>query len=891
MPFLTKDTFTFDFAIQADYPNWTPTQTKQNFNARTEELRLALNAVVNILNATTSGASGAKNLAMTPIASFGTQANVQDVVEALILRLQAVTASLSGAKFIGVETIAGLTGNDVQTLLATLKIAIDNVALGAIPDGSLTDIKLSNTAGQIKDTVAAHQAETMSYEGKKFTINNPYKSGGSLNLKGQMHCHTLNSDGADTPTALVTAYRDAGYAFMTITDHNFITPDPVVAGMTWLGNSVEDTYLRHVIGYDVLVQGVDQDLKGIIAFYHNAGKLVSIPHPNWTGVYVLTPEEIKYVNGFNFIECFNNLTGGFSENQWDYALSASRKVFGLATDDCHSVTNPAWFNKGWVVVHTDVNDKASIQAALKSGNFYSSTGNDITTNLVGKMLTATSTVLSNISFIGKNGTVLQTNNNVISASYAIQGDEMYVRVRSVKVSDALAFAWSQPVFIELVGNDDVLVFDKDANTRKSIEGGGFGIDLATYKTNVKQIANCEADEGWVNNAWWGATGTYSADMVNFKTGLASAKLTGIANTTGISLVKTLDLTKFDDGSDSLTTDYISFVIYIDQANLDLMPVNGIGLSFPCDVKPTYTNYLVKGVLKSALVAGYNFIKLNKSLFAAVGAGSFATIKGVYVYINGTPTASASFSVDNIQLVRKDPLVDVPNPFQTKEGVYNRAFEVIDGEWFVGEEFLDVICRNINPANSKMSLRGVVPFADFKSSSVVVTRGAYAFGHSVGLSATNCIRAYIDSSTIYLESYRIGVAEISKTLIMSSPVVSGDTVRFEIIRKGKNVTLNVYKNSEPKPYTITAETSLTELFFLGVQSAGVAPQDIKHIEITGTGYADKSNEAYMARTVVQKEKAGAFTAIELNKNEFGVDTLNHRLYIKYASGAVKYSSLL
>lgn len=143
MPFLTKDIFIFDHTVQGDYPNWTPSQTKQNFNARTEELRLALNAVANLLNATTSGASGAKNVAMTPIASFGTQANVQDVVEALILRLQAVTASLSGAKFIGVETIAGLTGNDVQTLLAALKIAIDNVVLGAIPDASLTYAKLA----------------------------------------------------------------------------------------------------------------------------------------------------------------------------------------------------------------------------------------------------------------------------------------------------------------------------------------------------------------------------------------------------------------------------------------------------------------------------------------------------------------------------------------------------------------------------------------------------------------------------------------------------------------------------------------------------------------------------------------------------------------------------
>ena len=174
----------------------------------------------------TAGTSGANNIAMTPIPTIGVQADVQSVVEALIARLQAVTAGLSGAKFVGVETIAGLTGNDVQTLLAALKVlvdgdytaqsnalgthktsadhdgryfteteltattgaglvgatapsgltgttvqalinalktAIDGVVLSGIVDGSLTDIKLSNTAGQIKERVSTHLADLVKH--------------------------------------------------------------------------------------------------------------------------------------------------------------------------------------------------------------------------------------------------------------------------------------------------------------------------------------------------------------------------------------------------------------------------------------------------------------------------------------------------------------------------------------------------------------------------------------------------------------------------------------------------------------------------------------------------------------------------------------------------------
>jgi len=166
MAFLTKDIFTFDHTAQADYPQWVPSTTKTNMNARGEELRLALNAVVNLLNATTVGASGAKNIAMTPIAVIGTQADVQTVVEAIVTRLQAVTAGLSGAKFVGVETIAGLTGNDVQVLLSALKTLSDTYNTNQT--GALTTHKASadhdsRYATAAQGTLATNALPAVSY--------------------------------------------------------------------------------------------------------------------------------------------------------------------------------------------------------------------------------------------------------------------------------------------------------------------------------------------------------------------------------------------------------------------------------------------------------------------------------------------------------------------------------------------------------------------------------------------------------------------------------------------------------------------------------------------------------------------------------------------------------
>ena len=42
-------------------------------------------------------------------------------------------------------------------------------------------------------------------------------------LKGNLHTHTINSDGDSTPEEVVRWYREHGYDFLVLTDHNFLT--------------------------------------------------------------------------------------------------------------------------------------------------------------------------------------------------------------------------------------------------------------------------------------------------------------------------------------------------------------------------------------------------------------------------------------------------------------------------------------------------------------------------------------------------------------------------------------------------------------------------------------------------------------------------------------------
>ena len=270
-------------------------------------------------------------------------------------------------------------------------------------------------------------------------------------LKGQLHCHTTNSDGINSSIEIVTAYKNAGFDFISITDHNYITPNPDITGIVYIVG-VEETNVRHITAYDVETRSESKNTQEIINEHRYNGKITSIAHPKWYGTYMSDIEIMTYYNN-NFIEVYNAAGGDpvFAEDYWDDILSSGKKLFAIAVDDCHNISGVA-FNNGYVVVFADVKDKESILQALRNGQFYASTGNDIAIDVNDNIITASSTELSNFTFIGYNGNILKTVNGVNSADYTIKGNELYVRVESIKVSDSTK-AWAQPIFIDCEGDD------------------------------------------------------------------------------------------------------------------------------------------------------------------------------------------------------------------------------------------------------------------------------------------------------------------------------------------------------------------------------------------------------------------------------------------------------
>jgi hypothetical protein len=302
-------------------------------------------------------------------------------------------------------------------------------------------------------------------------------------FKGNTHTHTLNSDGDSTPDEVVRWYREHGYQFLVLTDHNFLTAVDALnalhgADQRFLvikGEEVTDVFRGaplHVNGLDVErkidPQGgtsvVDVLQRNVNAVRQQNG-VPHINHPNFR--WAITREELQQVRDNRLFEIFNghpqvNSVGGGGvpglEEVWDGILSGGTLLYGIAVDDAHTFKQPgnpdvAGPGRGWVVVRAARLEPRAILAALERGDFYASTGVELADYRVSATEMAVAvkpTPFSKyrIQFIGRNGRVLRESIEA-TASYEIRGDEGYVRARVLESNGRVA--WCQPVMVRSPG--------------------------------------------------------------------------------------------------------------------------------------------------------------------------------------------------------------------------------------------------------------------------------------------------------------------------------------------------------------------------------------------------------------------------------------------------------
>ena len=295
--------------------------------------------------------------------------------------------------------------------------------------------------------------------------------------KGNLHTHTTHSDGDSSPDAVARWYKEHGYQFLFLSDHNHFT-DPrglnqvFAAKERFLLIGAEEVTAHfekkpvHVNAYGIsqLVPpqfgpSVRETIQRNVDAVRAAGGIPSLNHPNFG--WAVTGDDVAAVRNLRLIEVYNghptvhNEGGGgrwSAERIWDAALTAGREIFAVAVDDAHHFKSfgPGYSNpgRGWVMVKAPELSTRAILQALRAGDFYASTGVELAeVERAGNRLRVKIEQDRNFAyttrFFGAGGKLLAESYE-LESEYALKPGEPYVRAT---ITDSMGRrAWTQPVF-------------------------------------------------------------------------------------------------------------------------------------------------------------------------------------------------------------------------------------------------------------------------------------------------------------------------------------------------------------------------------------------------------------------------------------------------------------
>jgi hypothetical protein len=283
--------------------------------------------------------------------------------------------------------------------------------------------------------------------------------------RGNIHTHSLESDGDRPPEEVFSWYRDHGYAFVALTDHNkridpnsyrhlerpgfVIIPGEEVT-MTVGGTPV---HVNAICSKSTVDGGPmptrAEALSSAIQKIREQGGAALINHPNFE--WALSARDLASGRGAQLLEIWSghpfvrtegDLLHKSHEALWDEVLSGGQHFAGVAVDDMHHLApdapDPASRpGRGWIEVFAREASEPAICEALRTGRLYASTG-AIINRLVIDSNTASlwpAAADATVEFIGAGGEILASFPDGKGAAeggartYTLRGGERYVRAR------------------------------------------------------------------------------------------------------------------------------------------------------------------------------------------------------------------------------------------------------------------------------------------------------------------------------------------------------------------------------------------------------------------------------------------------------------------------------
>ena len=269
---------------------------------------------------------------------------------------------------------------------------------------------------------------------------NPYAHPSGAWQRANLHAHghawSGLTNGTHSDEEVVEAYRQRGYSVPGVSDYQWIAAQHGVDTLPLYEHGYNITKehqlaigARRVEWLDFPVWTWLDQKQFILNRVAETSDLLAINHPGTA----YTESDFRHLTGYHLIEVVN---GPFRfEDVWDAALSSGHAIWALANDDIHDLTNVRRMGIAWNMIDAPSAGLADVVAALGHGRTYavSLVGEKADAALAGvevhgQTITVQSAgVPATFVFIGQDGVVRKTADQVMHASYELQAADTYIR--------------------------------------------------------------------------------------------------------------------------------------------------------------------------------------------------------------------------------------------------------------------------------------------------------------------------------------------------------------------------------------------------------------------------------------------------------------------------------
>lgn len=281
--------------------------------------------------------------------------------------------------------------------------------------------------------------------------------------RGNIHTHSTRSDGTASLADMVGWYRDHGYQFLAMTEHDFRLDPAELAPLSGPGfvlipgEEVTDSWgdrplhanalcARATVASRSHFQRADQGLATMLAQIGAQGGVPLVNHPNFgwsldaddlargaSGRYLL-----EIWSGLPDVHALGDAVHRSEEAIWDDVLASDPDVIPAAVDDAHGLhTGPGGSDglpgRGWVETFGDETTVEAICDALAEGRLYASNGPSFERIEVqgDTFVVATEDTAASVDFLGEHGALLARVRGARELRYQLAGGEKVVRARLV----------------------------------------------------------------------------------------------------------------------------------------------------------------------------------------------------------------------------------------------------------------------------------------------------------------------------------------------------------------------------------------------------------------------------------------------------------------------------